>query len=440
MAYLFTSGKFQAFSSSGAPLSGGKVYTYAAGTTTPLATYTTQAGTVANANPVVLDSAGRADIWLLGRAYRIIVKTSTGATVYDTDNLRVPDDLFYVSVADYGAVGDGVTNDTTAIDNAIAAAIADGKPLIFPVGTYLYSGTTYAVEAQSRVLNRSYPTSVNETSLAQNNCWNIVFATPNTTPQVTADTRQGIAITGTARGAQHGVPVRATLQNYSTDGNGNAGVYSKASSDTGAQWTASVHSETRHGGGTSICLNAEAACYSTAGSFYGIVVLNSTNGAETTHPLTGASKASHPSATGIYVVGTNSTDPMGAWVTGLQFTTGSMRASGVTIEIDATAAVEAHIKTSTAAAAANADILLQGNSSNGIILNGTYTNAALRIATGQYLSLTTTGTQKILAGSGSPESAVTAVVGSLYVRTNGGAGTTLYVKESGSGDTGWVAK
>lgn len=44
------------------------------------------------------------------------------------------------------------------------------------------------------------------------------------------------------------------------------------------------------------------------------------------------------------------------------------------------------------------------------------------------------------SGSGSPEGAVTAPVGSLFTRTDGGAGTTLYVKESGTGNTGWVAK
>lgn len=44
------------------------------------------------------------------------------------------------------------------------------------------------------------------------------------------------------------------------------------------------------------------------------------------------------------------------------------------------------------------------------------------------------------AGVGSPEGVVTAVVGSLYSRTDGGAGSSLYVKESGAGNTGWVAK
>jgi hypothetical protein len=43
-------------------------------------------------------------------------------------------------------------------------------------------------------------------------------------------------------------------------------------------------------------------------------------------------------------------------------------------------------------------------------------------------------------GTGTPEGAVTAPVGSLFTRTDGGASTTLYVKESGSGNTGWVAK
>lgn len=43
-------------------------------------------------------------------------------------------------------------------------------------------------------------------------------------------------------------------------------------------------------------------------------------------------------------------------------------------------------------------------------------------------------------GSGSPEGVVTAPVGCIYSRTDGGAGTSMYVKESGTGNTGWVAK
>jgi len=43
-----------------------------------------------------------------------------------------------------------------------------------------------------------------------------------------------------------------------------------------------------------------------------------------------------------------------------------------------------------------------------------------------------------LTGTGSPESAITAPVGSEYLRSDGGAAATLYVKESGTGNTGWV--
>lgn len=43
-------------------------------------------------------------------------------------------------------------------------------------------------------------------------------------------------------------------------------------------------------------------------------------------------------------------------------------------------------------------------------------------------------------GAGTPEGVVTAPVGTLYIRTDGGAATTLYVKESGAGNVGWVAK
>jgi len=50
------------------------------------------------------------------------------------------------------------------------------------------------------------------------------------------------------------------------------------------------------------------------------------------------------------------------------------------------------------------------------------------------------GIARIVTGTGSPESVVTARVGSLYLRQDGGAGTTLYVKESGTSNTGWVPK
>lgn len=50
------------------------------------------------------------------------------------------------------------------------------------------------------------------------------------------------------------------------------------------------------------------------------------------------------------------------------------------------------------------------------------------------------GGPTIFSGAGTPEGVVTAVVGSMFLRNNGGLGTTLYIKESGTGNTGWVSK
>ena len=82
---------WQFFDSNGVPLAGGLIYTYAAGTTTPQATYTTSAGNVAQANPIVLDSAGRVpsgEIWVpIGLSYKFVLQTSTNTLIATYDNI-----------------------------------------------------------------------------------------------------------------------------------------------------------------------------------------------------------------------------------------------------------------------------------------------------------------------------------------------------------------
>lgn len=58
---------------------------------------------------------------------------------------------------------------------------------------------------------------------------------------------------------------------------------------------------------------------------------------------------------------------------------------------------------------------------------------------GFFQDLVLGGSCRIKTGSGSPEGAVTAGVGSQYMQTDGSAGAVLWIKESGSGNTGWVA-
>ena len=72
--------------STGLPLVGGKLYTYVAGTTTPQATYSDAALSVANANPVILDANGEASIYCGPVSYKLVLQDSTGAEIWTFDN------------------------------------------------------------------------------------------------------------------------------------------------------------------------------------------------------------------------------------------------------------------------------------------------------------------------------------------------------------------
>lgn len=93
MASVSPTPKLQFFDNNGDPLVGGKLYTYAAGTTTPLATYTDAGGGTANANPIILNSRGEASVWLGTSPYKFKLTTSTDVDVWTVDNLNGPDDV-----------------------------------------------------------------------------------------------------------------------------------------------------------------------------------------------------------------------------------------------------------------------------------------------------------------------------------------------------------
>jgi hypothetical protein len=82
----------QFFDNNGVILSGGKLYTYLAGTTTPATTYTTSVGNVAHTNPIVLDSAGRVpnggEIWLADNVqYKFVLKDANEVLIGTYDNI-----------------------------------------------------------------------------------------------------------------------------------------------------------------------------------------------------------------------------------------------------------------------------------------------------------------------------------------------------------------
>ena len=253
----------QFFDNNGVILTGGKIYTYAAGTSTPQVTYTSSSGATAHSNPIILDASGRVpggEIWLTdGLSYKFLLKDANDVLIGTYDNItginsnfinytgeqeiqtatagqtvftlttmqyqpgtnslsvfvdgvnqygpgaqyayvetsstvitfvtglhvgasvkftstqinaasygdafqisytppftasvatNVGDKLAqYVNVKDFGAVGDGTTNDTTAVQNAISYAATVNAPLYIPEGTYLLT-SAITVSSANRV-------------------------------------------------------------------------------------------------------------------------------------------------------------------------------------------------------------------------------------------------------------------------------------------------
>ena len=111
----------QEFDNNGDPLNGGLLYTYVAGTTTPLDTYTDSTLATPNANPIVLDSAGRYAMFLSPVSYKFVLKTSAGVTVKTVDGISaVP--LTNVNLAISGTAGEDL-----AINDAVYMSDGSGS-------------------------------------------------------------------------------------------------------------------------------------------------------------------------------------------------------------------------------------------------------------------------------------------------------------------------
>lgn len=189
----------QFFDNNGNVLTGGKLWSYQAGTTTPQTTYTSASGATAHTNPIVLDSAGRVatgEIWVTaGQNYKFVLMTSANVTIATWDNITgingtgitsnannveydppftgaltsdytVEDKLAQIiSVKDFGAVGDGVANDSAALQAALTAGA--GKAVYFPGGTYL-TNATLTVPADTTIYGDGYGSVVYQNTRERN--------------------------------------------------------------------------------------------------------------------------------------------------------------------------------------------------------------------------------------------------------------------------------
>jgi hypothetical protein len=133
---------FTGLDNSGNPLNGGKLYAYEAGTTTAKDTYTSSDLLTANANPVVLDSAGRATVFLASAAYKFILKTSADVTLWTQDNVQaitLAQSLIGENLPFFGSSVEGV-NDTSYPSGATVDKLAPGTKIL-PLDSTNVAGT-----------------------------------------------------------------------------------------------------------------------------------------------------------------------------------------------------------------------------------------------------------------------------------------------------------
>lgn len=117
----------------GLPLDSGKLYSYAAGTTTPLATYTDSGAGTPNTNPLILDANGQGVIWIGASAYKFILKDSSNNVLWTADGIQtIPDGSITTAKLADGAVttvklADGAVTTVKLADGSVTTAkIADG--------------------------------------------------------------------------------------------------------------------------------------------------------------------------------------------------------------------------------------------------------------------------------------------------------------------------
>jgi hypothetical protein len=136
----------QFFDDNGIPLVSGKLYTYASGTTTPLATYITSAGAVANTNPIILDAGGRTpnEIWLAtGVLFKFVLKTSTDVLIGTYDGIPSVNDPFGI-YSQLGSVAG--TNAITATATPTLTAYASGATYSFVAANTNTGAATLSID------------------------------------------------------------------------------------------------------------------------------------------------------------------------------------------------------------------------------------------------------------------------------------------------------
>ena len=103
------------FDANGEPLVGGKLYSYEAGTSTPLNTFTDQGEGTANDNPIILDSSGEADVWISERSYKFVLADANDNILMTVDDIS---DIADLSIGT-AKIADGAVTTAKLADGAV---------------------------------------------------------------------------------------------------------------------------------------------------------------------------------------------------------------------------------------------------------------------------------------------------------------------------------
>ncbi len=177
------------FDLNGAPLSGGKIYTYAAGTSTPKVTYTDEGALTPMPNPIILDSAGRATWWLIG-SYRYQIYDALGNLIATTDNVTAFTTLADAADAYFQSFsGDGTTTVFTTssdlgteekalmvfVNNGLVSDIANGT---FASDTIWTKGAGWTIGAGVATATGAISTAISQTAtqtLVQGQAYSVTY-------------------------------------------------------------------------------------------------------------------------------------------------------------------------------------------------------------------------------------------------------------------------
>ena len=561
---LFAGVGAQFFDNNGVPLSGGKIYTYAAGTTTPLSTYTTASDSAFRTNPIILDSSGRVsdggEIWInIGQGYKFVLKTSADVLIATYDNVpsgaqppaaNDANSIMYeqgytvtagsfvvgftyrilsvgttnftligassntsgvyftatgvgsgtgtarlsqtveqklqqtISVLDFGADPTGAISSVSAFQNAINSFsnLTNVYVINIPTGVYLGNmttltygnrfivwqeegGITYSTAAPLNVLcsriNVPRPADASRPYIVGKYGFHSGTGVTTVNDFATVRVDRIADYTGTASGVTNAFRVASYVS--STVGTSavnkpewcitgfiqNDSLYSKTVATTGvayrsvdgATWAGQFNANDLSNGATStrnirgIEANVQSDDDDVNYKRIGINIVAHSISGTVYNPasytgyglLVNSHTGNYRKAIAVESIGTSTID-IGLDLSDVNFQTNNA------IKLRANNFIDFN-------GAALTKIGMRYNSTNGWVQITNGTTPYIEFLIGAALPrIRLNGIAEIVSAAGSPEGVITSPVGSLYMRTDGGAGTTLYVKESGTGNTGWVAK